>query len=273
MTTLERLEAADPLRGVDTTADADALRPRVLAGAPARRRRVGPALALAVAGLVAVALLPTRGGDSGRLPGPVAAFAAELRDAPLLHVRSVSVGTVNASGRLTPDPNPERTDGWYATDGSASRVSYLDGRDRVLAEAVRSGDEVRIFSTAQGGLIQRYEDPLAGETGAWLLALRRGDLEVAGQAEVRGRAAYEVRYDRYADDAHAYDHRAFVAVEGGTLLRIEALRLPADGPPRYDRTEVLTFEARSADPELLKPSERFRGFQDDPPARPRPAMP
>ena len=287
-----RLEAADPLSSVATGDDAEALRSRVLAAAradapavspPLRSRRIVPAMAvastLAVAAVGAVALAPSDNHATivrAGLPGPVSAFAAEIRNAPMLHVRSVDSGTVDFSGRFVAAEDPERTEAWYATDGSASRTSYLDQDGGVLAESVIRGSERWVFNTRQG-LLQHDERARRDDNKrSLLLTLREGvdgsGLRLVGRTEVRGQDVYEVAYDQHAGDAYPDDHRAFIAVAGGALLRIDALRLPLPADPspttpRIERTEILAYGTGPVDASLLDPSPQFRDKLNDTPAQ------
>ena len=285
---LTRLEAADPLAGVDTADAAAALRHRVVtthAAAPVHRtwtrRRLAPAGA--VAALTAVALAVVGLGPADRegvgaragLPAPITAFAETLRQAEVLHVRAVATGTVDATGRFTPAERAEHTEGWYATDGSASRTRYTDASGELQAEGLRRDGEVYVFNRRQG-LLQRYrEERTAGSRGAWLLRLRKGvaapGVRVAGRATVRGIPAYELAYDAIAGDATPEDHRAFIAIDGGALLRVDTLILPqprdpAPDSPRLERLEVDDFDALRTDAGVFEPSAPFADMLDDTPA-------
>ena len=291
---MHRLQAADPLNDIETASDVAHLRSRVLGAAASAapqsrprtklRRNAAVAAGVATAASAALALAPSdKNGPASRLglPNPVAALAAQL-DQGLLHVSYTETGTVDATGHFTPAVDPERADGWYTTDGTSSRTSYFDVKGDPVAEAVRRHGTVYVFNPSQG-LVQRYPTTAEdGGPGRWLLELRKGlkstSTHLIGRTKVRGIAAYELAYDSAPGDAYANDHRAYVAIDGGKLLRVDALNLPlpknADAHyPGYERIEVSDFAAGPLDAHRVDPSPQFRDHLEDEPAQPAPVHP
>jgi hypothetical protein len=269
----ERLfAAADPAGDLDLRASLESVWGRIdppqRAPVQRRNRSIRAVLVAGVAAVIAaaMALLPATDRRDGApaIPAPVQAFADELSGDGVLHVVTERAGAVDQLGRLTPLP-PQRTEGWYALDGSAWRTR-LSGARRGYFEEVYDGQAIRVFNSGCG-LVNTFPPPPAAafgstqplQVGIQLLDFHRelsaGDARVLGRATVRGVPAFEIRYDLVPGDP---GRLLYVSADRSRLLRVEEL-----SPPIRYRSEVPTYEVlppsgRSA--QLLLPSPQFREF-------------
>jgi hypothetical protein len=208
---IDRLESADPAAALAPATDEELRRRMDAITAAPRPRRPWPRLVLAAAAgacaiVAALALLPTQG--SPRVPGPVAALAAELtRPGAIVHYVSES--------------QMVRIEAWVAVDGSASRELSRLGPAGAVMETVVHGHRAAVYSQRDDRLTRIAHVARAPSSLCWpcLVARlqrseRQGLLRPIGDAVVDGR---EVVVLRLAGSGSA---RLFVAKADGALVRI-----------------------------------------------------
>lgn len=183
-----------------------------------RRRRLGLAASLcaAAASIVVVAALPLGGPAGAQIAGR--AHAALSAPRSILHYRAVQSDVFGAPVQSRGDEPPLVTESWRTSDGRYSRWRSYDQRGRIDWEVASGPTERRFYSSDKPAEIEvQRVDPTLGEPPRpasgpeafdqdYAAALRAGledrmGVSLEGEADLRGRAAYRLRFEQRREGA------------------------------------------------------------------------